>query len=103
MTASVWVLSPVGVAETGNFKPPAYDGFWTEQLEVPRELTQQIRKRDGLPLRAYLLQRIALFPTRAGPLELGTARHRPGGAGRLGRPLLPLRRRAAGHAAAASR
>ena len=71
VTASVWVLSPVGVAETGNFKPPAYDGFWTEQLEVPRELTQQIRKRDGLPLRAYLLQRIALFPTRAGPLELG--------------------------------
>jgi hypothetical protein len=72
VTASVWVLSPVGVAETGNFKPPAYDGFWTEQLEVPRELTQQMRKRDGVPLRAYLLQRIALFPTRAGPLELGT-------------------------------
>jgi len=71
VTASVWVLSPVGVAETGNFKPPAYDGFWTEQLEVPRELTQQIRKKDGLPLRAYLLQRMALFPTRAGPLELG--------------------------------
>jgi len=23
VTASVWVLSPVGVAETGNFKPPA--------------------------------------------------------------------------------
>ncbi len=72
VTASIWVLSPVGVAETGNFKPPAYDGFWTEQLEVPRELTQQLRKKDGLPLRAYLLQRIALFPTRAGQLELGT-------------------------------
>ncbi len=71
VTASIWVLSPVGVAETGNFKPPAYDGFWTEQLELPREPTQQIRKKDGLPLRAYLLQRIALFPTRAGPLELG--------------------------------
>ncbi len=72
VTASVWVLSPVGVAETGNFKPPAYDGFWTEQLEVPRELSQQLRKRDGLQLRAYLLQRIALFPTRSGPLELGS-------------------------------
>jgi hypothetical protein len=72
VTASVWVLSPVGVAETGNFKPPAYDGFWTEQLELPKEPVQQLRKKDGLPLRAYLLQRIALFPTRAGPLELGT-------------------------------
>lgn len=71
VTASIWVLSPVGVAETGNFKPPSYDGFWTEQLELPREPTQQIRKKDGLPLRAYLLQRIALFPTRSGPLELG--------------------------------
>ncbi len=71
VTASVWVLSPVGVAETGNFKPPAYDGFWTEQLELPREPIQQIRKKDGLALRAYLLQRMALFPTRSGPLELG--------------------------------
>ncbi len=71
VTASVWVLSPVGVAETGNFKPPAYDGFWTEQLELPREPTQQIRRKDGVPLRAYLLQRIALFPTRSGQLELG--------------------------------
>jgi hypothetical protein len=72
VTASIWVLSPVGVAETGNFKPPAYDGFWTEQIELPREPTQQIRKKDGLTLRAYLLQRIALFPTQSGPLELGT-------------------------------
>jgi hypothetical protein len=71
VTASVWVLSPVGVAETGNFKPPAYDGFWTEQLELPKEPVQQVRKKNGLPVRAYLLQRIALFPTRAGPLELG--------------------------------
>jgi hypothetical protein len=71
VTASIWVLSPVGVAETGNFKPPAYDGFWTEQLELPKEPVQQLRKKDGLPLRAYLLQRIALFPTRSGPLELG--------------------------------
>jgi hypothetical protein len=71
VTASIWVLSPVGVAETGNYKPPAYDGFWTEQLELPKEPTQQMRKKDGLTLRAYLLQRVALFPTRSGPLELG--------------------------------
>ena len=71
VTASVWVLSPVGVADTGNFKPPAYDGFWTEQLELPREPVQQIRKKDGLALRAYLIQRIALFPTQSGRLELG--------------------------------
>jgi hypothetical protein len=71
VTVSVWVLSPVGVAETGNFKPPAYDGFWTEQLELPREPIQQLRKKDGLPLRAYLLQRTALFPTQAGRLEIG--------------------------------
>jgi hypothetical protein len=66
------VLSPVGVAGANNLKPPAYDGFWTEELETPRELTFQERKRDGVPLRAYLLQRVALFPTRSGPLELGS-------------------------------
>lgn len=71
VTVAVWVLSPVGVADFGNWKAPSYDGFWTEQLEVPREPIQQVRKKDGLPLRAYLYQRMALFPTQSGPLELG--------------------------------
>jgi hypothetical protein len=71
VTASILLLSPVGVVSYEGYKPPLYDGFWTEDVETPRDLSFQVRKVNGLPLRAYLLQRLALFPTRAGSIELG--------------------------------
>lgn len=71
VTASVWLLSPVGVIAYERFRPPAYDGFWTEELETPRRLTHRVRTVNGIPTRAYMLQRIAIFPTRAGEVKLG--------------------------------
>jgi hypothetical protein len=71
VTATVWLLSPVGVIASERFRPPAYDGFWVEELETPRQLAYRVRTVNGIPTRAYLLQRLALFPTRAGELELG--------------------------------
>ncbi|MBL0275593.1 MAG: protein BatD [Anaeromyxobacter sp.] len=72
VTASVVLLSPVGVVDVGGYQPPLYDGFWSEQVETPQSLSFQLRKVNGLPMRAYLYQRLALFPTRAGALELGS-------------------------------
>jgi hypothetical protein len=66
VTASVFLVSPVGVSGIDGFKPPAYDGFWAESLEVPRQIEPTLRIVRGVPLRAFLIQRIALFPTRAG-------------------------------------
>jgi len=71
VTASIWLISPVGVVAYEGFKPPAYDGFWAEDLETPQRLEFRVRHRAGVPVRAYLVQRLALFPTRAGALELG--------------------------------
>lgn len=73
VTASVWLLSPLAVDGAERYQPPRHDGFWEEGLETPRTLQQQVRDVDGVPTRAYLLQRLALFPTRAGALELGAA------------------------------
>ena len=70
-TASVWLLSPVPVVGTHGFRPPSYDGFWAEIVETPRTLEAEVRDVGGVPTRAYLLQRVALFPTRAGALSLG--------------------------------
>jgi len=72
VTATFWLLSPVGVVATEGQAPPAYDGFWTEEIERPQTLDSTVRTVDGIPLRAYLLQRMALFPTRAGDVELGS-------------------------------
>ncbi len=74
VTATVWLLSPAGVVDTQSYQPPLYDGFWVEELERPRRLTFQVRSVRGVPTRAYLLQKLALFPTRAGTLELGAFR-----------------------------
>jgi hypothetical protein len=66
VTASIFLVSPVGVTGIDGFKPPAYDGFWAESLEVPRPIEPTLRVVRGIPLRAFLIQRVALFPTRAG-------------------------------------
>jgi hypothetical protein len=70
VTASVFLVSPVGVIGIEGFKPPAYDGFWAEPLEIPRQLEPRRRTVNGIPLMAFLVQRIALFPTRAGKLVI---------------------------------
>lgn len=71
VTASVWLLSPAGVADYQAFRPPALDGLWVEELERPRQVQFRLREVNGVPTRAYLVQKIALFPTRAGDLEIG--------------------------------
>jgi hypothetical protein len=78
VTVSIWLYSPLGVVEYERFAPPSHDGFWSEELETPRTLQSVVQQRNGLPTRAYLLQRVALFATRAGPLTLGPAELRLG-------------------------
>lgn len=78
VTVSIWLYSPLGVVEYERFAPPSHDGFWSEELETPRTLQSVVQRRNGLPTRAYLLQRVALFATRAGALTLGPAELRLG-------------------------
>jgi hypothetical protein len=66
VTASVHLVSPVSVLRVDGFKPPSYDGFWSEQLELPKPIQAERRVVNGTPLLYFLVQRIALFPTRAG-------------------------------------
>lgn len=73
VVASIWLYSPLGVVNYDRFAPPRYDGFWREDLETPATLQRQVRTIDGVPTLVYLLQRVALFPTRAGDLTLPAA------------------------------
>jgi HAMP domain-containing protein len=72
VVAEVWLLSPLDLGRFGGVRAPSLDGFWKEDLEAARNgLTFEIRQVHGVPTRAYCLYRVALFPTRAGDLELG--------------------------------
>ena len=71
VTASFWLLSPLELLQCEGVKTPRYDGFWQEELETPRtRFPLEIRNVNGIPTRAYLVQRVALFPTRAGELTV---------------------------------
>ncbi len=49
---------------------PQMDGFWQEDLERPRHIRPRMQQIRGRNYRAYLLRRLALFPTRAGEIEI---------------------------------
>jgi len=71
VTATLQLRSPVGVVVYERFQPPAYDGFWAEVVDAPQRLAFKVRSVRGVPTRVYTIRRLALFPTRAGTIELG--------------------------------
>src|SRR5690606_3780823 len=45
----------------------------TEQLDAPTSLAPQYRTIEGVPYRAYMLRRTAVFPVKSGELTIGRA------------------------------
>ena len=70
-TLSLWIYARVDLSRVDAVTMPKLDGFWTEDVETPKELSGETRTVDGVPYRAYLLRRLALFPVKAGPREIG--------------------------------
>ncbi len=71
-TLSLWIYARVDLSRVDAVTMPKLDGFWTEDVETPKELTGETRTVDGVPYRAYLLRRLALFPVKSGPREIGS-------------------------------
>ena len=71
VTLSTWIYARVDLSRVDAVTHPKLDGFWTEDVESPKELTGETRMLDGIPYRAYLLKRLALFPVKAGTREIG--------------------------------
>ena len=59
-------VEPRQTTPTGTWDAP---GTWREEMDVPPAYPRTVR-RNGQTLEAVTIRRIALFPTRAGPLEL---------------------------------
>jgi oxygen tolerance protein BatD len=71
-TLSLWIYARVDLSRVDAVTMPKLDGFWTEDVDTPKELTSETRTVDGVPYRAYLLRRLALFPVKSGPREIGS-------------------------------
>jgi hypothetical protein len=70
-TLSLWIYARVDLSRVDAVTMPKLDGFWSEDVESPKELTGEMRTVEGVPYRAYLLKRLALFPVKAGNREIG--------------------------------
>lgn len=70
ITFSIYLLSRVPVSHVEGVRLPDLDGFWSESLETPRQISSTVQVVDGVEYRAYLIQRRALFPLRAGTLQI---------------------------------
>ncbi|HET6982891.1 MAG TPA: BatD family protein, partial [Myxococcaceae bacterium] len=71
-TLSLWIYARVDLSRVDAVTMPKLDGFWTEDVDTPKELTSETRTVDGVPYRAYLLRRLALFPVKSGSREIGS-------------------------------
>ena len=73
VTYSLYLLARVNVSGIDKLQLPRLDGFWSEEIEAPQQLVGEARIIDGVPYRAYLLRKRALFPLRAGKVQVEPA------------------------------
>jgi hypothetical protein len=66
VTFSTYLFARVDISGVDNFKMPRLDGFWSEDLESPQQITGELKTIDGVPYRVYLLRKRALFPLKVG-------------------------------------
>ncbi|HET9450790.1 MAG TPA: BatD family protein, partial [Aggregicoccus sp.] len=72
-TLSLYIFSRVDLSSVDSVSMPKLEGFWSEDVESPSQLSGEQRIVDGVPYRAYLLRRRALFPMKAGTLAITPA------------------------------
>jgi len=73
VTYSLYLLARVNVSGIDKLQLPRLDGFWSEEIEAPQQLVGEARIIDGVPYRAFLLRKRALFPLRAGKVQVEPA------------------------------
>src|SRR5206468_7077274 len=62
VTLTLTVYSRVELSQIESPKWPDLDGFWNESLHSPTQLAPEQKVLNGVPHKAYLPKRLALFP-----------------------------------------
>jgi hypothetical protein len=73
VTLSLYIYSRVDLSSVDAVTMPKLEGFWSEDVESPTQLSGEQRVINGIPYRAYLLRRRALFPVKSGTLTITAA------------------------------
>ncbi len=70
LTATYKIYTRVNVANYEMTKVPSLTGFWNEDLDVPKQIQLTTETLNGKQYRVGILKKVALFPQRAGTIEL---------------------------------
>lgn len=73
VTLSLYIYSRVDLSSVDAVTMPKLEGFWSEDVESPTQLSGEQRVVNGIPYRTYLLRRRALFPMKSGTLSITPA------------------------------
>jgi len=64
------IYTRVSVVNMQLPKAPAFTGFWSENLSIPKDAPPTTETINGKQYRVGLIQKVALFPQRSGVLQL---------------------------------
>jgi len=70
LTATYKIYTRIAVMNYGITKVPSLTGFWSEDLEVPKQLQLTTEVVGGKQYRVGILKKVALFPQRSGSLSI---------------------------------
>jgi len=73
VTLTLYLMARVDVSGIESLQMPKLDGFWSEDVEAPTQISGETRTIDGVAWRVYLLRKRALFPLREGELSVDPA------------------------------
>lgn len=67
------LFSRVDAGNVDNVSLPRLDGVWVEDLDSPTRLVPEHREVNGIPYRAYVVMRRALFAMKPGTVQITSA------------------------------
>lgn len=70
VTATYKLYTRVNIVNYGVTRAPSLTGFWSEDLDVPKQIQLTTEAFEGKQYRVGVLKKVALFPQRSGTLEL---------------------------------
>ena len=70
LTATYQIYMRVNISTYNLSKTPSLTGFWSEDLEVPKQVQLSAEVVNGKQYRVGILKKVALFPQRSGTLQI---------------------------------
>ena len=73
VTLTYKILTQLPITQVEAKEIPSLNGFWVEEIEVPKNPTAANRVVNGKQYAEYVIKKQALFPTREGALQIPAA------------------------------